>query len=197
LHFVDSLSKCDKAFLKLTNVTCSAFPFWGTATHIGVSQILAGATITASTPIAVTVLQVTCFSLPPITTCTQEISYTVCAASIVPTWVGGTFIFICRISHKWFCCDTKSLNHWWLKFLWCGGISVYKHAEYYITPQLYWILFVVWDAFQDVMGDRSAPILRWLGVTMLEIILLFLYFQYEWHWWRISSTYSVWTWGRK
>jgi len=173
-------------------MTCSAFPFWGATTHIGVPQILAGATITASTPIAVTVLQVTCFSFPPITTCTQEISYTVCAAAIVPTWVGGTFVFICRVRHKQFCCDTKSLNRWCLKFLLLGGISVYKHTKYCITPHLYWKLFVVWDAFCGVIGDGSAPVLRWRGITLLEVVLLFLYVQYEWHWWRINFQVPCW-----
>lgn len=135
LYFVNNLNECDKPFLKLTNMTCSAFPFWGATTHIGVPQILAGATITASTPIAVTVLQVTCFSLPSITTCTQEISYTVCTAAIVPTWVGGTFVFICGVRHKQYC-----INHWYL--LW-RGISVYKYTKYCITSHLYWTLFVV------------------------------------------------------
>lgn len=142
LYFVDNLNQCDTAFLKLTNMACSAFPFWGAVTHIGVPQIFAGATITASTPITVTVLQVTCFSLPSITTCTQEISYTVCTAAIVPTWVGGTFVFICGFRHKQFCCDTKSLNHWYL--LW-GGINVYKYTKYFITPHLYWTLCCLRD----------------------------------------------------
>jgi len=81
--------------MQLTNVTCSAFPFWRATTHISVTQILACATITTSTSITMTVLQVTSFPLPSITTRTQEISYTVCTAAIVPAWVGGAFIFIC------------------------------------------------------------------------------------------------------
>jgi hypothetical protein len=135
LHDVDNINKYNNIILNLTNVTCSAFPFRGATAHIGIPQVLAGATITASTPITVAVLQVACFPLPPITTCTQEISYTVCAASIVPTGVGRTFVFIYGIKHKQFCCDTKFEIIDDLSFCW-GGIIVYKQTKYYVA-QLY------------------------------------------------------------
>lgn len=85
-------------FSQLTNMTCSAFPFERASAHVSVPQILAGTTIAASTSVTVTVFQVTSFPFPSITTCTQEISYAICAAPIVPTWVGGAFILICKIT---------------------------------------------------------------------------------------------------
>jgi hypothetical protein len=93
------LFKCNHQFItfkmQLTNVTSGAFPFRWTAAHISVTKILAGAAITTSTSITMTVLQVTSFPFPSITTCAQEVSYAVRTAPIVPTWVGVAFVFIC------------------------------------------------------------------------------------------------------
>lgn len=98
LNFLGNVIDFNKMFQQLTNMTCSAFPFKRASAHISVPQILAGATIAASTSVTVTVFQVTSFPFPSITTCTQEISYAICAAPIVPTWVGGAFILICKIT---------------------------------------------------------------------------------------------------
>jgi hypothetical protein len=75
-------------------MTCSAFPFQRALAHISVPQILAGATITASTSVTVTVFQVTSFPFPSISACTQEIGYAICAGAIVTTWVGETLILV-------------------------------------------------------------------------------------------------------
>lgn len=98
LNFLGNVIGCNKMFPQLTNMTCSAFPFERASAHVSVPQILAGATIAASTSVTVTVFQVTSFPFPSITTCTQEISYAICATPIVPTWVRGAFILICEIT---------------------------------------------------------------------------------------------------
>jgi hypothetical protein len=122
LYFLCNVTDFNKMFLQLTNMTCSAFPFHGALAHISVPQILASATITASTSVTVTVFQVTGFPFPSITTCTQEIGYAICAATIVTTWVGGAFILICEIA-------STSTEIQLLK----GGINAYSHIIYYIA----------------------------------------------------------------